>query len=168
MPVQAISTTPKRLRILEDEEIDALYGRPRFTPEERQEYFAFSPPEHAAIEQFHIPVFYMVTMGIDAVAVLVCAQLFDRLGCTVLGRAVMVSRSSSRCRCCSGSAAGMKQHSSGPLPTNKASRSPGQDAHKPHDPQRPAKKEGVDGAVHSAFSRPNARVMLASDWEDVR
>src|SRR5713101_6244846 len=53
MPVQAIPTTPKRLRILGDEEIDALYGRPRFTPEERQEYFAFAPPELAALEQFH-------------------------------------------------------------------------------------------------------------------
>ena len=51
MPVQAIPTTPKRLRILGDEEIDALYGRPRFTPDERQEYFAFSPPELAALEQ---------------------------------------------------------------------------------------------------------------------
>ena len=52
MPVQAIPTTPKRLRILGDEEIDALYGRPRFTPDERQESFAFSPPELAALEPF--------------------------------------------------------------------------------------------------------------------
>src|SRR5215470_4122502 len=52
MPVQAIPTTPKRLRILGDEEIEALYGRPRFTPDERQEYFAFAPPELAALEQF--------------------------------------------------------------------------------------------------------------------
>jgi hypothetical protein len=42
MPVQAISTTPKRLRILGEEEIEALYGRPRFTSEERQEYFNVS------------------------------------------------------------------------------------------------------------------------------
>ena len=52
MPVQAISATPKRLRILGDEEIDALYGRPRFTHDERQEYFAFSPSELTALEQF--------------------------------------------------------------------------------------------------------------------
>ena len=32
MPVQAIPTASKRLRILGDEEIDALYGRPHFTP----------------------------------------------------------------------------------------------------------------------------------------
>jgi hypothetical protein len=53
MPVQAIPTASKRLRILGDEEIDALYGRPRFTPDERQEYFAFSPPELTALAQFH-------------------------------------------------------------------------------------------------------------------
>ena len=52
MPVQAIPTTSKQLRILGDEEIDALYGRPRFTPDERLEYFAFTPPELAALEQF--------------------------------------------------------------------------------------------------------------------
>jgi hypothetical protein len=52
MPVQAIPTTPKRLRILGEEEIDALYGRPRFTPDERQEYFAFAPQELTALEPF--------------------------------------------------------------------------------------------------------------------
>src|SRR5215510_155076 len=52
MPVHAIPMTPKRLSILGDEEIDALYGRPRFTPDERQECFAFSPPELAALEPF--------------------------------------------------------------------------------------------------------------------
>jgi hypothetical protein len=52
MPVQAIPTTPKRLRILGEEEIDALYDRPRFSPDERQEYFAFTPQELTALEQF--------------------------------------------------------------------------------------------------------------------
>jgi hypothetical protein len=47
------NTTQKRLRILRDDEIDALYGRPRFTPEEREEYFALSSAESAALEQFH-------------------------------------------------------------------------------------------------------------------
>jgi len=45
--------TRKRLRILRDDEIDALYGRPRFTPEEREEYFTLSSAEAAALEQFH-------------------------------------------------------------------------------------------------------------------
>jgi hypothetical protein len=53
MPVQAIPTASKRLRILGDEEIDAFYGRPRFTPDERQEYFPFAPPELTALDQFH-------------------------------------------------------------------------------------------------------------------
>jgi hypothetical protein len=47
------NTTQKRLRILRDDEIDALYGRPRFTAEEREEYFALSSAESAALEQFH-------------------------------------------------------------------------------------------------------------------
>ena len=34
-----------RLRILSDDEMDALYGRPRFTQEERNEYFTLSAQE---------------------------------------------------------------------------------------------------------------------------
>src|SRR5262249_622880 len=52
MPVHAIPMAPKRLRILGDEEIEALYGRQRFTPDERQEHFAFASPELGALEQF--------------------------------------------------------------------------------------------------------------------
>jgi hypothetical protein len=66
MPVQAIPTTPKRLRILGAEELDALYGRPRFTPEERQEYFTLSPPEKAALESFHSltsRLYYLLQLG---------------------------------------------------------------------------------------------------------
>ncbi len=36
---QTTNTTQKRLRILGDDEIQALYGRPRFTDDERLEYF---------------------------------------------------------------------------------------------------------------------------------
>ena len=40
---------------------------PRFTPDERQEYFTFSPPELTALEQFHshplAPLRY-VTVGV--------------------------------------------------------------------------------------------------------
>lgn len=66
MPVPAIPTTPKRLRILGAEELDALYGRPRFTPEERQEYFTLSPPEKAALQPFHSltsRLYYLVQLG---------------------------------------------------------------------------------------------------------
>lgn len=38
-----------------------------------------------------IPVFYMVAMGVDAVAALVCGRLFDRLGFPVLGGVALVS-----------------------------------------------------------------------------
>ena len=45
--------TQKRLRILDDDEIQALYRRPHFTDDERLEYFALSPTEKAALEQLH-------------------------------------------------------------------------------------------------------------------
>jgi len=41
------------LRILNDEEIGALYGRPVFSPEERTKYFVLSPEEKATLEQLH-------------------------------------------------------------------------------------------------------------------
>ncbi len=53
MMVHTLTPPPRRLRILGEEEIDALYGLPRFTDEERLEYFALSPTEKAALEQFH-------------------------------------------------------------------------------------------------------------------
>ena len=46
-------TQPKRLKILGDEEIEAIYGIPRFTHEERIEYFSLSPSEKATLEQLH-------------------------------------------------------------------------------------------------------------------
>ncbi len=53
MPVQTLSISLRRLRILGEEEIDALYGFPHFTDEERLEYFSLAPPEKAVLEQFH-------------------------------------------------------------------------------------------------------------------
>ncbi|MEO0012914.1 MAG: hypothetical protein RLZZ535_1303, partial [Cyanobacteriota bacterium] len=41
----------KRLQILGDDEIENLYGFPRFTSEEQMEYFTLLPKEFAAIEQ---------------------------------------------------------------------------------------------------------------------
>lgn len=43
----------RRLRILGEDEIEALYGLPRFSDEERPEYFAISPAEKRAVDQFH-------------------------------------------------------------------------------------------------------------------
>ena len=48
-----MNPTDKRLRILSQGEIEDLYGRPRFTHEERIEYFALSPTEKALTEQLH-------------------------------------------------------------------------------------------------------------------
>jgi hypothetical protein len=53
MQNQATNTTQKRLRILGDDEIEALYGRPHFTDDERLEYFSLSPTEKSALEQLH-------------------------------------------------------------------------------------------------------------------
>ena len=53
MPVQTLTTPPRRLRILGEEEIDALYGFPHFTDEARLEHFSLAPPEKAVLEQFH-------------------------------------------------------------------------------------------------------------------
>ncbi len=48
-----MKTNEKRLRILSDDEIQAIYGRPRFTEEDREQYFSLSPQEKPALEQFH-------------------------------------------------------------------------------------------------------------------
>ena len=53
MPAQTTNTTNQRLRILGDDEIEALYGRPHFTDDERLEYFSLSATEKAILEQCH-------------------------------------------------------------------------------------------------------------------
>jgi len=50
---QTTNATQKRLRIFGDDEIQALYGRPHFTDDERLEYFALVPTEKAPLEQLH-------------------------------------------------------------------------------------------------------------------
>jgi hypothetical protein len=64
------STTPKRLKILGADEIEAIYGRaqraPGFTPEERIEYFSLAPTEKAAMEQMHSiksRLYYLLQLG---------------------------------------------------------------------------------------------------------
>jgi len=49
---QEASSTPKRLRILDDEEIEALYGRPCFTADDRAHYFTLTQPEQESIRLF--------------------------------------------------------------------------------------------------------------------
>jgi hypothetical protein len=52
-----------RLKILNDDEIDALYGRLRFTQEERTEYFTLSSPEKEALGQLHSPGQNLMTVA---------------------------------------------------------------------------------------------------------
>ncbi len=48
MNQRAERPSQKRLQILDADELEALYGRPRFTPEERLQYLTLTPPEHDA------------------------------------------------------------------------------------------------------------------------
>jgi hypothetical protein len=55
-----------RLRILSDSEIDTLYGRPRFTQEERVEYFSLAPAEKSALEQLRFinaKIYFILQLG---------------------------------------------------------------------------------------------------------
>jgi len=49
---QNSTTAPKRLRILEDEEIAALYSIPAFTHDERAQYFTFTQVEQDSLQLF--------------------------------------------------------------------------------------------------------------------
>jgi hypothetical protein len=51
MTEQIAAPRQKRLQILGDDEIENLYGFPRFTSEEQMEYFTLLPKEFVAIEQ---------------------------------------------------------------------------------------------------------------------
>ena len=66
LPEQTTNTMQKRLRILRDDEIQALYERPRFTDDERLEYFALSPTEKATLEQLHSSksrIYFILQLG---------------------------------------------------------------------------------------------------------
>src|SRR5882724_6775568 len=52
-----VTTPPKRLHILDDEEIEALYGRPCFTRDERTDVFTLTQPEKDLLASFtHTPI----------------------------------------------------------------------------------------------------------------
>lgn len=48
-----MADTAKRLGILSDGEIEAIYGLPRFTHEERVQHFSLTPVEHIALDTLH-------------------------------------------------------------------------------------------------------------------
>src|SRR6266496_1792164 len=63
---QEASSTPKRLWILGDEEIEALYGRPCFTADDRAHYFTLTQPEKESIQLFlgaHSQLSFLLQLG---------------------------------------------------------------------------------------------------------
>lgn len=66
MPIQTANTTQKRLRILGDDEIEAIYGRPRLTHDERDQYFALSQPERDLLQELRSiksQVYFVLQLG---------------------------------------------------------------------------------------------------------
>jgi hypothetical protein len=66
MTEQVATATQKRLRILSDDEIEALYGRPHFTPEEQLQYFTLSPPETELLQALcsvHSRAYFILQLG---------------------------------------------------------------------------------------------------------
>jgi len=49
----SIEPRERRLRILSEDEIEALYGLPHFSDDERPEYFSIAPAEQRALDQLH-------------------------------------------------------------------------------------------------------------------
>jgi Domain of unknown function (DUF4158) len=66
MLIQTANTTQKRLRILGDDEIEAIYGRPRLTHDERDQYFSLSQPERdllQALRSIKSQVYFVLQLG---------------------------------------------------------------------------------------------------------
>src|SRR6266540_2359147 len=56
----------KRLQILSEEEIDALYGRPSFTVEDRELYFTLTAPEQEILQRFRllpVQLYFILQLG---------------------------------------------------------------------------------------------------------
>ncbi len=59
-------TEEKRLKILSNEELEAIYGRPQFTQEERHSYFSLSQPEKELLEMLRSTksqVYFILQLG---------------------------------------------------------------------------------------------------------
>src|SRR5713226_270409 len=57
---------PKRLHILDNEEIEALYGRPCFTEDDRTHMFTLAQPEKDLLASFpHLPIqlYFLLQLG---------------------------------------------------------------------------------------------------------
>jgi hypothetical protein len=63
---QSNQAETKRLKILEADEIEAVYGLPVFDDEDRAFYFSLSPPEKALMSQLHgmkSSIYYILQLG---------------------------------------------------------------------------------------------------------
>ena len=61
-----MNTAQRRLQILGLDEVEAIYQRPNFTPEEREAYFSFTPEELATAKQFHSiksRIYFLLQLG---------------------------------------------------------------------------------------------------------
>ncbi len=61
-----VTPPPKRLHILDNEEIEALYGRPCFTVDDRTNVFTLTQPEKDLLASFtHIPIqlYFLLQLG---------------------------------------------------------------------------------------------------------
>jgi len=61
-----MNTTQKRLRILSLDEIETIYGRPRFTDEDRIQYWCLSQPERdvlALLRSVKSQVYFILQLG---------------------------------------------------------------------------------------------------------
>lgn len=66
MTIQRANTIQKRLRILGADEIEAIYGRPRLTPDEQGEYFSLSQPERELLQELRSiksQVYFVLQLG---------------------------------------------------------------------------------------------------------
>ena len=66
MAETTVDKKQKRLKILEADEIETVYGLPVFDDEDRAFYFALSPPERAILSQLHglkSSIYYILQLG---------------------------------------------------------------------------------------------------------
>src|SRR5258707_3780796 len=78
-----VTPPPKRLHILDNEEIEALYGRPCFTGDERIHVFTLTQPEKDLLASFtHLPIqlYFLLQLGYFKAKQLFFTFTFDDVG----------------------------------------------------------------------------------------
>ncbi|MBF6611885.1 MAG: DUF4158 domain-containing protein [Chloroflexi bacterium] len=83
LEVSKASKPPKRLYILDDEEIEALYARPLFTEDERSHAFTLTQSEKdllASFTQIHVQLYFILQLGYFKAKQLFFAFTFHDVG----------------------------------------------------------------------------------------